>query len=265
MAVGIVYPALYDLVQLKNKGFKVYFSDIYNYSDLIFVYSGIVNMVLQNIYSDDFHPSSIVCKILMILTISCSIVKTFLFLRVFGGLSYLVTMLFQVMNDLKVFLLFYFILLFCFSLYYCVIGVANPNVEGPYRDWFDQEGYLSKTWPNGTVIADKHDWYYEGNQNYEDNKLDLTYAEYLPVDLFIANILNTFRLSLGDFDFQQNAYLTTAEGVVVWIIFVLVLLISNIIFLNFIIAEASASYEKVMERLDGQILLERASMITECE
>lgn len=47
--------------------------------------------------------------------------------------------------------------------------------------------------------------------------------------------------------------------------FCVVLILSNIIFLNFIIAEASASYEKVMERLDGQIMLERANMINECE
>lgn len=93
MALGIVYPFFYDLIQLKKSGFSDYLSDFWNYSDLIFVYSGIINMVLQNFFAEDFHPSSLTCKILMILTITCSIFKTFFFLRVFGGLSYLVTML----------------------------------------------------------------------------------------------------------------------------------------------------------------------------
>lgn len=40
---------------------------------------------------------------------------------------------------------------------------------------------------------------------------------------------------------------------------------SNIIFLNFIIAEASESYNKVKEKLEALIQLERANMINECE
>jgi len=46
MALGIVYPACYDLSQLYKCGIRDYFSDSWNYSDLIFVYSGIINMVL---------------------------------------------------------------------------------------------------------------------------------------------------------------------------------------------------------------------------
>ena len=41
--------------------------------------------------------------------------KTFFFLRIFDPVSYIVTMLYTVMADLKVFLLFYFILIFLFS------------------------------------------------------------------------------------------------------------------------------------------------------
>lgn len=208
MAVGIIYPALYDLVQLKKSGFADYFGDFWNYSDLIFVYSGIINMVLQNFFADQFHPSSLTCKVLMILTITCSIFKTFFFLRVFGGLSYLVTMLLQVMGDLKVFLLFYTILLFCFSLYFDVLGVANPNVKGVYRDFFKESNYFTTTYPNGTAM-DEHDWTYLDNANFKrDRFTELTYAEYLPVDLFIANILNTFRMSLGDFDWTQMFHLS---------------------------------------------------------
>lgn len=42
-------------------------------------------------------------------------------------------------------------------------------------------------------------------------------------------------------------------------------IITCIIFLNFIIAEASASYEKVSERLDAVIQKEKSALIGEAE
>ena len=50
-----------------------------------------------------------------------------------------------------------------------------------------------------------------------------------------------------------------------WFAFVLIVLITCIVFLNFIIAEASASYENVQEKLDAYILSEKASLIEEAE
>ena len=72
-------------------------------------------------------------------------------------------------------------------------------------------------------------------------------------------------MSLGDFDFTQMNLLTASEADIYWFLFVVVLIMSNIIFLNFIIAEASESYSKVMERLQAQTWIERANMINECE
>ena len=45
----------------------------------------------------------------------------------------------------------------------------------------------------------------------------------------------------------------------------MIVVITCIIFLNFIIAEASASYEKVSERLKAFILMQKANMIGEAE
>ena len=72
-------------------------------------------------------------------------------------------------------------------------------------------------------------------------------------------------MSLGDFDWAQAHLLTPYEGMLYWLLFVIVLVMSNIIFLNFIIAEASESYNKVKEKLEALIQLERANMINECE
>lgn len=53
------------------------------------------------------------------------LIKTFFFLRIFQSLSFLVTMLKQVFMDLRVFILFYIILLFKFALLLAIIDLNN--------------------------------------------------------------------------------------------------------------------------------------------
>jgi hypothetical protein len=53
------------------------------------------------------------------------IIKSFFFLRIFETLSYIVTMINQVIYDLRIFLLFYGILIYFFSLVFAVVGVGN--------------------------------------------------------------------------------------------------------------------------------------------
>lgn len=72
-------------------------------------------------------------------------------------------------------------------------------------------------------------------------------------------------MSLGDFGFDEAMKLETAENWIYWVIWILILLITCIIFLNFIIAEASASYEKVSEFLQQYILAEKAALIQQAE
>uniref|UniRef100_A0A7S3FXQ9 Ion transport domain-containing protein n=1 Tax=Strombidium rassoulzadegani TaxID=1082188 RepID=A0A7S3FXQ9_9SPIT len=81
----------------------------------------------------------------------------------------------------------------------------------------------------------------------------------------LGYLFTTLRLSLGDYDFSASNYLTVEENHLYWILWFLVLVITNIIFLNFIIAEASASYESVKSRLDAMIYKEKASLIAEAE
>ena len=70
---------------------------------------------------------------------------------------------------------------------------------------------------------------------------------------------------MGGFDFGASKETIPRIERVYWVIFLLIVLITNIIFLNFIIAEASESYAKVNERLDESILKERADLINESE
>ena len=111
LIAGVIYPAAYDLTKLGKMGVRSYFSNFGNYLDMIYIWASISNTSLQNlIYSQDFR-----CKYVMTLIYLIQIHKTFSFLRIFDSVSYLVTMLYTVFSDLKVFMLFYFILIFLFS------------------------------------------------------------------------------------------------------------------------------------------------------
>jgi hypothetical protein len=89
--------------------------------------------------------------------------------------------------------------------------------------------------------------------------------EYHKINMLLGYIFTTLRLSLGDYDFSAANYLTVAENHLYWILWFMVLVLTNIVFLNFIIAEASASYEAVKSNLDAMIFKEKASLIAEAE
>ena len=72
-------------------------------------------------------------------------------------------------------------------------------------------------------------------------------------------------MSLGDFDFEASMQLTPWENYMFWFYWFLTVLVSCIIFLNFLIAEVSSSYEKVMETVDAQVFQQKANLIAEAE
>ena len=196
-------------------------------------------MILQNAVS----PQNFINKVILIIILMQQIIKTFFYLRIFETLSYIVTMINRVVYDLRIFLLFYGILIFFFSLIFGVMGVGNHYVEGGFREmWLSESESQGTDMPEGVPLE-----------------------EYNKINLFFGYIFTTLRLSLGDYDFGASNYLTVAENNLYWLLWFLVLVITNIIFLNFIIAEASASYESVKERLDAEIFKERASLISEAE
>lgn len=72
-------------------------------------------------------------------------------------------------------------------------------------------------------------------------------------------------MSLGDFDFGAVSYLEPLEAKLYWVFWMFVVFVTCIVFLNFIIAEVSSSYEKVKERLGSLFLSERAKLIEEAQ
>ena len=49
-------------------------------------------------------------------------------------------MISTVISDLKVFMLFYSILIFLFSMIFAVLCVGNPNVKGDFKDYLEEIG-----------------------------------------------------------------------------------------------------------------------------
>ena len=91
-------------------------------------------------------------------------------------------------------------------------------------------------------------------------------SEYKKIGLFFGNFLYVFRAAMGDFSvYNSSVYLSDAENYLFWLCFIMILLFTNIIFLNFLIAEASNSYSRVKERLFEFNLKESALLIDEAE
>ena len=73
-------------------------------------------------------------------------------------------------------------------------------------------------------------------------------------------------MSIGDNDaITPSAYLQPVENYLFWICFLFTVFSSCVVFLNFIVAEASATYANVTETIEATIWMERSSLINEAE
>ena len=72
-------------------------------------------------------------------------------------------------------------------------------------------------------------------------------------------------MSLGDFDFEALGHLDVTENYLYWFMWVIVIFSTLIVFINFIIAETSNSYQKVKQNLESSVEKERVDLIHETE
>jgi len=143
-----------------------------------------------------------------------------------------VTLLRSVIYDLRIFMLFYGILMFMFSLIIGVLGLSNFTADPEAVEGM------------GTALPG---------------------IEYKHIGLFIGNMIHVVRISIGDNDFSASIFLSEQLNILFWIVWVIIVFIMCIIFLNFIIAEASASYDKVSSNIDYFLLLQKVNLIYESE
>jgi hypothetical protein len=77
--------------------------------------------------------------------------------------------------------------------------------------------------------------------------------------------LIVLRQSIGDYDTTSIVEGTRDFKILAWLLWFLILLIGNVVFMNFIIAVVSESYESCMEKKVRLIYRAKLEMITECE
>ena len=231
---GIFYPFMYELVQCFKVGVCAYITSFKNWGDMLYIF-GSIAMSVAHLVLDPFR---LVSKVIMIAVIMLSIVRTFKFMRIFSSFSPIVTMLQQVVIDLQQFMLFYTILLLLFSVLWGALGLGNDkkNINPQFSDAFlgETSGYPG--------------------------------VEYKEIGLFVGNVFDVLRTTLGDYNcINTSLFLESGETYLFWFMWMIVVIIGCIIFLNFIIAEASASYSKVSEKIEEYIQKEKANLISESE
>lgn len=126
---------------------------------------------------------------------------------------------------------------------FCVIGLKNDyEEETGSRRLLKARGSSSGSGVSG------------GDDGSEEDHNPVEGTEYQFMGLHIGTIISTMRISIGDFSaIDDSADLEGSDNYMFWIIWLFVMGATCIVFLNFIVAEASASYAKVTEIIDETI------------
>ena len=124
---------------------------------------------------------------------------------------------------------------------FCVIGLKNDyEDETDSRRLLKARGSSSGSGVQGSDDGDDH------------NPVEGT--EYQFIGLHLGTILSTMRISIGDFSaIDDSADLEGSDNYMFWIVWLFVMGATCIVFLNFIVAEASASYANVTEIISETI------------
>lgn len=130
-------------------------------------------------------------------------------------------------------------LVFLFSLIFSVLGLGNKDISGDFKEF---------------VESRPEDW-----------SEDIPNEEYDVIGPLIGNIFFVLRCSVGDFDFNASTYLTPAENIIFWCGFISIFLMNCIVFLNFIISEIGATYEKTRAKIEGLVMKDKADLIMEAQ
>jgi hypothetical protein len=230
LLAGVIYPAIYEGIQAWNGGITDYLSDTGNYIDLIYIWGSIA---MSFVHGSSLGPYAFVSKLMMCIVALLAIRRTFNILRIFSFLSPIVTMLQNVIYELRIFMTFYAILCLLFSLMLGVLGVSNYRLEGKFREEF----YVVEV---------------EGGDR--ELSAESPGFEYHKIGLLLGNIIEIMRISMGDMAvIVSSEFLTTGENYMFWIIWLSCTIIQCIILMNFIVAEAGNTYNNVSEQLSNII------------
>ena len=126
---------------------------------------------------------------------------------------------------------FFFIILVFFAEMFGVLGIGNIKRPGNFR----------------LVFYDK-----DKKQNISD---DAPNVDQRQINLLLGNIIHLFRISMGDFAIIDCVkYMENASDVIVfWFLWFFMVLVLAVVFLNFVVAEASDTYNTVVESIEETI------------
>jgi hypothetical protein len=114
---------LYEGYNLLREGFRIYTNDKQNAYDWIYITLNYITVF----YHFTHNPFKIEAKVTLVLSLILMIDRTYSLMSIFESFSPIVVMLNKVVWDLKVFLLFYAILISGFSIMASVIGYGNTQ------------------------------------------------------------------------------------------------------------------------------------------
>lgn len=149
-------------------------------------------------------------------------------------------------------MLFFTILLVMFGQWFAVLGLGNA---------LRKDGEFNKTFYKDWLKVNE-----EGQELHEGATSGMPGKEYHYLGLWIGTIIWTFRMSIGDNDaIGSCALLSNADNIMFWLCWFMTVMMSCVVFLNFIVAEASNSYAIVTDTLESTIWKEKCSLISEAE
>ena len=169
------------------------------------------------------------------------LVKTVFFLRVIRRMTKLVIMINQVSKDLKEFVAFYGLNVVMFGVVFSILGY----------------GHCDEANEECRRVRD------ESDPEYEDEHPGFEYAKV--GGQFYANCFEIVRYSLGEFEFGSLKYFSEFEAKFFWGVWVIIVLFTCVVFMNFIIAEVNDSYSRVNRDVDGLISQQMWQLVDECE
>lgn len=146
-------------------------------------------------------------------------------------------------------MIFYFIECFLFSLMLAALGIGNHKIYGTFREtWF--------TFPSEEIIKN-NEVVKVYTSNIKTLLSDAPNYEYYKIGLLLGNFFTVMRMSMGDFAIiasveyiDDNLQTSKYEVQVFWLVLILIVVVNCVIFMNFMVAEASNTYNTVSENLE---------------
>lgn len=237
--IFVAYPAALETMQVIKLGFVDYVSDHDNWLDITFIYGSIAMAIVQMVNG----PQHFASKLMIVIVLLAAFRQTLKMLRIFSSLSTLITMLTSVIWQLRIFMTFFILLLVFFASMFSVMGLGNVKHYGSYRDVFYDEKAINNLNADAPNFA------------------------YRQISIFYANIIQMFRISMGDFAIIDCIKFSDKQEDVIlfWILWFLMVIVLAVIFMNFVVAEATETYNEVNESIVEFIYQQKADLIADAE